>query len=54
MLVNENNNDVDSNNTIFTIKYTKLYVPVVTLSAKDNKKLSKLFSKGLERLVYWK
>ena len=38
---------------IFTIKYTKLYVPVVTLSAKDNQKLSKLFSKGFERSVYW-
>ena len=28
-------------NFIFTIKYTKLYVPVVTLAARDNKKLSK-------------
>ena len=26
------------NNIIFTIKDTKLYVPVVTLSAKDNQK----------------
>ena len=39
---------------IFTIKDTKLYVPVVTLSAKDNQKLSKLISKGFERSVYWK
>ena len=33
----------DDNNIVFTIKDTKLYVPVVTLSARDNKKLSKLF-----------
>ena len=32
---------------------SKLYVHVVTLSAKDNQKLSKLFSKELERSVYW-
>ena len=38
---------------IFTIKDTKLYVPVVTLSGKDNQKLSKLLSKGFERSVYW-
>ena len=35
----------DDNNIVFTIKDTKLYVPVVTLSARDNKKLSKLFWK---------
>ena len=43
----------DDNNIIFTIKDTKLYVPVVTLSARDNKKLSKFLSKGFERSVYW-
>ena len=37
----------------FTIKDTKLYVPKVIVSAKDNQKLSKRFSKGFERLVYW-
>ena len=52
MLGNENVN-ADFNGTIFTIKYAKLYVPVVTLSTKDNKKLSKLFSKGSARSVYW-
>ena len=36
------NNDANSKNIIFTIKETKLYVPVVTLSAKDNQKPSKL------------
>ena len=46
-------NENDSNNTIFTIKYTKLYIHVVTLSVKDNQKLSKLLSKGLEGSGYW-
>ena len=44
----DNTND-NLNNVVFTIKDTKLYVPVVTLSAKDNHKLSKLLSKGFER-----
>ena len=45
--VNDNvNNNVNGNNIIFTIKDTKLYVPVVTLTARDNEKLSKLLSKG--------
>ena len=46
-------NENDSNNIIFTIKYTKLYIRVVTTSVKDNQKLSKLLSKGLERSGYW-
>ena len=36
-----------------TIKDTKLYVRAVTLSARDNQKLSKLLSKVFERSVYW-
>ena len=47
------NTDANLTNIIFTIKDTKLYVPVATLSAKRNQKLSKLFSKGFERSVYW-
>ena len=44
---NDNVNDNDKTNSIIsTIKDTKLYVPVVTLLARDNKKLSKLLSKG--------
>ena len=42
---NVNGND-NANNIIFTIKDTKLYVPVVTLPARDNQELSKLLSKG--------
>ena len=48
---NVNGND-DDNNIIF-IKHTKLYVPVVTLSARGNQKLSKFLSKGFERSDYW-
>ena len=50
---NDNDNDNNANDIIFTIKDTKLYVPVVTLSARDNQELSKLLSKGFERSVYW-
>ena len=46
-------NDNDNDNNIFTIKDTKLYVPVVTSSARDNQKLSKRLSKGFKRSVYW-
>ena len=32
---------------------TKLYVPVVTLSAEDNAKLVKQLNEGFKRPVYW-
>ena len=37
-----NSNGNNDDNIIFTIKETKLYVPVVHLSARDNQILSKL------------
>ena len=40
---NDNINNIDSDRVIFTIKDTKLYVPVVTLSASDNQFLAKDF-----------
>ena len=46
------NSNVNDNNIIFTIKDTQIYVPVVTLSARDNQNLSKLLSKGFEISVY--
>ena len=46
------NADANSNNIIFTIKCTKVYIPVVTLSAKGNEKLSKILSKVFGRSVY--
>ena len=47
------NSDGSPDNIVFTIKDTKLCAPIVTLSAKENRKLSKLLSKGFERSVYW-
>ena len=49
----DNYNDNIANNVNFTIKDTKLSVPVITLSARDNQKLSKLLSKEFERSIYW-
>ena len=46
---NVNNRDSD---IIFTIKDTKMYVLVVTLSARDNQKVSKLLGKRFERWIY--
>ena len=46
------NVNANSNKIIFTVKDAKLYVPVVALPARDNQKLSKIFSKGFERSVY--
>ena len=52
---NEKLSDDGNNNAniIFPITDTKFYVPVVTLLAKDNQKLSKLLSRGFKRSVYW-
>ena len=43
----------NANKATFKITDTKLYVPIVTLSAEDNAKLSKLLSEGFKRTVYW-
>ena len=37
----------------FKITNTKLYVPIVTLSSKNNVKLVKLLEEGFKRPVYW-
>ena len=47
------NINYNPNNIILLGKTQKLYGPTDTLSAKDNKKLSKLHSKGFERSVCW-
>ena len=39
--------------TTFKITNTKLFIPIVTLSSKDNVKLVKLLEEGFERPVYW-
>ena len=51
--VDEGNANNRDDHIIFTIKATKLYVSVVTFSARDNQKLSKLHSKKFKRSVYW-
>ena len=43
----------NANKSIFKITDAKLYVSIVTLSAEDNPKLSKLLSEGFKRTVYW-
>ena len=48
---NDINDNDNANNIIFTIKDTKLYVPVVTLSARDNQKLSKLLKMSIKEKV---
>ena len=50
---NDVNDNTNANDIIFTIKDTKLYVPVVTLSARENQKLSKPLRKGFEKSVCW-
>ena len=48
---NRNNDD----NIIFSINETKIissYIPIITLSTRDNQKFSKLLSKGFEISVY--
>ena len=47
------NANANSNDIIFTIKGTKLYIPAVTLLARNNQNLSKLLSKAFKRSVYW-
>ena len=52
-MAGNNNTNGNPNNIIFTIKDTKLYFPIVTLSKKYNPKLSKFLSKRFERSVDW-
>ena len=47
-----NNANTNPNNIIFTLKGTKLYVPILTFSRKDNGKLSKVLNKVFEIFVY--
>ena len=48
-----NDNATGADSATITITGAKLYVPLVTLSAEDNVKLSKLLSEGLNRSIYW-
>ena len=52
--IGEDANATGADSATFKITDAKLYVPIVTLSAEDNAKLSKLLSKGFQRSVYCK
>ena len=52
-LAGAGNDGANSNNIIFTVKNTKIHIPVVFLSPKDNQKLPQLFNRDFERSVYW-
>ena len=41
------------NNAVFIINDTKLYVPVITLSKKDNKDFIEQQTKGFQQSIYW-
>ena len=43
----------DAGNTTFKIIYLKSYVSILTLSTKDNVKLTKQLSELFKRSVYW-
>ena len=48
-----NANAIRADSATFKITDANLYVPIDTLSAKDNVKLSKLLGEGFERSIYW-
>ena len=45
--------NVNNRETTFKTTSTKLYVPTVTLSTKDNVNLTKQLNAGFKRSVYW-
>ena len=45
--------NVNNRETTFQITSTKLYVPIITLSTKDNVNLTKQLNEGFKRSVYW-
>ena len=48
----DNNNNNNNRETKFQITSAKLYVPVVTLSTKDNENLTEQLDEGFKRSVY--
>ena len=45
--------NANNRETTFKITSTKLHVPIVTLSTKDNVNLTKQLNEGFKRSVYW-
>ena len=52
--VGNNANATGAGSATFKITDAKLYVPILTSSAEDNAKLSKLLGEGFKRSIYWK
>ena len=52
-VIGANANATGADSATFKITDAKLYVPIVTLSAEGNAKLSNLLGKGLKRSIYW-
>ena len=48
-----NANATGADSATFKITDAKLYIPIVTLSAEDNTKFSKLSSEGFKRSIFW-
>ena len=48
----DDNFNANTNDVIFTLKDTKLYIPVVDLSTENNQEISKFLSKRFETSVY--
>ena len=51
--ISANADATGADSATFKITDAKLYVPIVTLSAEDNAKLSKLLGEGFKRSIYW-
>ena len=51
--VDPNVNNTSADSATFKITDANLYVPIVTLSAEDKAKLSKLLGEGFKRFIYW-
>ena len=51
--ISDNANATGTDSATFEITDSKFYVPIVTLSAEDNAKLSKLLGEGFKRSIYW-
>ena len=49
----DNTNATGVDSATFKITDSKLYVPIFTLLAEDNAKLSKLLNEGFKRSIYW-
>ena len=52
-VINADADATGADSATFKTTDSKLYVPIVTLSAEDNVKLSKLLSEGFKKSIYW-